>query len=57
MTIRVEYLDACIFSIANVHAIILVDHHGMRKHELAWTGAVGAPCLDVIAIAIELDHA
>jgi hypothetical protein len=57
MTVRVEYLDTRILSIAEVYEIILVDHHRMGEHELARTGTVRAPCLDEIAIAIELDHA
>ena len=56
MTVCVEYLDTRILSITNVDAIVFVDDHRVRKHELARTRTVGTPCFNEIAVAIKLDH-
>ena len=51
--VGVEDLDPSILPIANIDAIILVDYHGVRKHEFARAGTVGAPGLDESPAAIE----
>jgi len=54
MSVGVENLDPGVLPIANINAVVLFNHHGMRKHEFAGAGSVGTPALDEITVAIEL---